>query len=208
MEFANLAISVVSTLAGALVSWGVSLKFYKKQLKDQQERDRVQYQEKLEEQKRQQIQDVIARQENEYRAERERLYQKRLSRFHEYDISASGLSAQLTSAPEYMDTQGSAPPDLLTVENESEETFLAVSLEFPPSATGGFTSLTFGRLGTLLPREGVTLPLPESVYEPDVILIRAYRSTTSVPIEVSVPLDPNFTMREYRESGSNGTGVR
>lgn len=74
MEFANLAISVVSTLAGALVSWGVSLKFYKKQLKDQQERDRVQYQEKLEEQKRQQIQDVIARQENEYRAERESAY--------------------------------------------------------------------------------------------------------------------------------------
>lgn len=202
MDFMDSVISGFSIVVGALASWGVSLRFYKKQLRDQQKRDEVRYQEKLKDQEQRQVQDAIARQENEYRAERERLYQKRLSRFQGYNAVESGFLIGLEQAPEYMGTQGSAPPDLITVENVSGEEFLAISLSFPLSATGGFTELTFGRLGTLPPGESITLSLPESVYEPDSVLIRAHRSTTSVPVEVDVPLDPNFVMREYRESGS------
>lgn len=180
----------ISFILGAGASWAISWIFYKRQLKDQQERDEIVYQEKIAEQQARFLNDEMQRQEREYRAQRERLYNKRLAKFQAYDPEKSGWKISYK--------RGSV--DQITIRNTSNNEYFMVTFKKPEPGDDGWANDEFARMGEFKPGAQVTFPVSGSINELAHIFIEGYKSQAGYPTQTEVPLDPNMTMSEYRES--------
>lgn len=190
MDWVAIINTGISFILGAGASWAISWTFYKRQLADQKKRDQIAYQDKIEEQQARFLNDEMQRQEREYRAQRERLYNKRLAKFQAYDPEKSGWKI----------TYERGSVDLITVRNTSNNEYYMVRFTKPGPGDDSWAQDEFARMGEFKPGAQATFPVSGSINELAHILIEGYMEGAGYPTQAEVPLDPNVTMSEYRDS--------
>lgn len=190
IDWAPVLNTAISFALGASASWVIAWFFYRRQLKDQEERDRQAYRQRLEDQKRAYEEKQFEQAEQERQIQRTRMYQKRLAMFQGYDRSTGWAVDPLSDGSNRVTIRNFTGVDFHTLEIHlpTEDSSFSVYHGSKPIAV--FQDIKAGFSST------VTLPKP--IDDIEFVECRGYSCTTTAPYQERVPLDPNITMPEYR----------